>query len=134
MTSTPASRLLPKERLAGWVPKFSDLSRHTPSFNTLKATVESLQAELSAGSLKSTQIIEEYQRSVCIYNEYLGAVYQLAPGGMERAREMDSLRLAGMILGPLHGIPVLLKVWQNYLQTHDRHAVYLYALGQYRYI
>ena len=123
MTSTPASRLLPRERLAGWVPNFTDLSRHTPSFNTLKATVESLQAELGAGSLKSTQIIEEYQRSICIHNEYLGAVYQLAPGAMERAREMDSMRLAGKILGPLHGIPVLLKVWQNHLQTYARHDI-----------
>ena len=123
ITSTPASRLLPKERLAGWVPNFADLSRHTPKFNTLRATVESLQAELSAGSLKSTQIIEDYQRSVCIYNEYLGAVYQLAPGAMERAREMDALRLAGKILEPLHGIPVLLKVWQSHLRTHHRHDV-----------
>lgn len=85
--------------------------------------MESLQAELSAGSLESTQIIEEYQRAVCIYNEYLGAVYQLSPVAMERAREMDSLRLAGKILGPFHGIPVLLKVWQSHLQTHDRHDV-----------
>ena len=120
MASTPASRLLPRERPAGWVPKFADLSTHIPSFNTLKATVESLQAELSAGSLKSTQIIEEYQRSACIYNEYLGAVYQLAPGAMEQAHGMDSMRLAGKTLGPLHGIPVLLKVCQDDLETDDR--------------
>ena len=119
MTSTPVSRLLPKERLAGWVPKYPDLSRHTPSFNTLKATVEYLQAELSTGSLKSTQIIEEYQRSTCIYNEYLGAVYQLAPGAMERARQMDMMRLSGKFLGPLHGIPVLLKVCPKDLQVYD---------------
>lgn len=110
MDSTPASRLLSKERLAGWVPKFQDLSKHAPSFNTLTATVQSLQAELSSGRLQSTQIVEEYQRSVCRYNEWLGAVYQLAPGAMDRARELDALRQNGKILGPLHGIPVLVKV------------------------
>lgn len=109
MASTPASRLLSKERLAGWVPQFTDLAKHAPSFNTLTATVQSLQEALGSGHLQSTQLVEEYQRSICLYNEWLGAVYQLAPGAMDRAREMDRLRHDGKILGALHGIPILVK-------------------------
>lgn len=118
MASTPASRLLSKERLAGWVPQFQDLSEHVPSFNTRTATIQSLQEDLSSGRLRSTQIIEEYQRSICLYNGWLGAVYQLAPGAMDRARELDALRQNGKLMGPLHGIPVLVKVFR----CLDRHS------------
>ena len=71
--------------------------------------MQSLQEELSAGRLRSTQLVEEYQRSICMYNGWLGAD-QLAPDAMDRARETDSMRLAGKPLGPLHGIPILIKV------------------------
>lgn len=43
-----------------------------------------------------------------MYNGWLGAD-QLAPDAMDRARETDSMRLAGKPLGPLHGIPILIK-------------------------
>ena len=110
MATTPASRLLPRERIYGWIPHFPDLSKHSPSFDTLKATVQSLQDELTAGRLRSVQLVEEYQRSICLYNGWLGAVYQLAPGAIDRARELDSLRQSGKHLGPFHGIPILVKV------------------------
>ncbi|KAL8806995.1 MAG: hypothetical protein Q9182_000976 [Xanthomendoza sp. 2 TL-2023] len=109
MASTPASRLLSKEKLAGWVPHFQDLSKHVTRFNTLTASVQYLRNELNSGRLQSTEIVEEYQRSICIYNHWLGAIYQLSPGALDRARELDSMRKNGKILGPLHGIPILLK-------------------------
>ncbi|KAL8937649.1 MAG: hypothetical protein Q9216_004321, partial [Gyalolechia sp. 2 TL-2023] len=109
MASTPASSLLSKEKLAGWVPHFQDLSKHVSRFNTLTASVQFLREELNSGRLQSTHIVEEYQRSICVYNEWLGAIYQLAPGAMDRARELDSMRKKGQILGPLHGIPILVK-------------------------
>ena len=49
------SRLLSGEKLADWVPRFADLSELSPCFNTLTATVK---------SLRSTQLIEECQRSI----------------------------------------------------------------------
>lgn len=109
MASTPASRILSRGSLQAG-PCFTDLAKHSPSFNTLTATVQSLQDALGSGRLRSTQLVEEYQRSICLYNEWLGAVYQLAPGAMDRAREMDALRQEGKILGALHGIPILVKV------------------------
>ena len=51
---------------------------------------------------------------------------------MERASEMDSMRLAGKTLGPLHGIPILLKVCYNDLQIQDTYYE-LNVLGQHRY-
>ena len=96
--------------LTGFKPQFIDLASHTPRFNTLTATAEFLQNELSAGNLKSTEIVEEYHRSICKHNGYLNAVSELAPGAMKRAEELDRLRAEGTLLGPLHGIPILIKV------------------------
>jgi amidase len=79
-------------------------------FDTLLATAASLQKSLTNGTLKSAQIVEEYHRAYNKYNGYLNAVYQLAPGAMARAKEMDNLRAQGSVLGPLHGIPIILKV------------------------
>ena len=113
MASTTASRLLSREKLAGWVPRFTDLADHSPSFNTLTATVKTLRDALNHGHLRSTQLVEEYHRFICLHNEWLGAVYQLSPGAMDRAREMDALRQQGKVLGTLHGIPILVKVGET---------------------
>lgn len=80
-----------------------------PLFDAVTATAHSLQDSMIAGKLKSTDLVEEYVRRIEEYNEYLRAVSEYAPGAMERAREMDAKRAAGEFLGPLHGIPVLLK-------------------------
>lgn len=64
---------------------------------------------LSAGQVTSVQILNEYYHQILAYNGYLKAVYQLAPGALDRAKELDDMRARGQVLGPLHGIPILLK-------------------------
>ncbi|KAL8786599.1 MAG: hypothetical protein Q9195_008156 [Heterodermia aff. obscurata] len=119
MASTPASRLLSREKLAGWVPPFTDLVEHSPSFDTLAATVQNLRDSLNQGHLRSTQLVEEYQRSICLHNEWLGAVYQLAPGAMDRAREMDAMRQEGKILGvPVFAVDGLQQQGKPNLRTY----------------
>ena len=39
----------------------------------------------------------------------VNAVMQLNPDALKIARQMDKLRKHGIVLGPMHGIPVLLK-------------------------
>ncbi|KXS96893.1 hypothetical protein AC578_6229 [Pseudocercospora eumusae] len=90
-------------------PRFDDLNSHTPLFDTLRTTAADLQAALTEGMLTSVQIVEEYHRAIVKHNVYLKAIYELAPGAVHRAREMDDLRSQGQVLGPLHGIPVVLK-------------------------
>lgn len=92
------------------VPPYSGLVEQKAVFDTLSATADSLQRELTAGTVKSTEIVDEYHRSINRYNGYLNAVCELAPDAMARASQMDQLRSEGSVLGPLHGIPVLIKV------------------------
>ncbi|PVH71885.1 hypothetical protein DL98DRAFT_596563 [Cadophora sp. DSE1049] len=108
MTRT-AGRFIFNSNLNGWVPVFGGTQRRQPSFDVLTATAHHLQDELIAGRLRSKQILEEYYGTICTHNEYLNVVYVLAPGAMKRAQEMDVKRSNGEFLGPLHGIPILVK-------------------------
>ncbi|KAF9247882.1 hypothetical protein DTO006G1_5691 [Penicillium roqueforti] len=83
--------------------------RGPPLFNTLTATAYDLQQMMIAGTLKSTDLVEEYVRNIEEHNGYLRAVSVYAPVALERAQELDAKREAGEFLGPLHGIPVFIK-------------------------
>ncbi|KAK0100538.1 hypothetical protein ONS95_006998 [Cadophora gregata] len=109
MTRT-AARFIFCSNLNEWVPVFGGTHCRQPSFDVLTATAHQVQDELIARRLRSTQILEEYYGAINTYNEYLNAVYTLAPGAMKRAQEMDVKRSNGEFLGPLHGMPILVKV------------------------
>src|SRR5712692_3478189 len=77
-----------------------------------EATVAQLQAEMASGKLTSVQLSKEYiARIVALDQDGPGvnAVIELNPDALEMARTADVLRRHGVVLGPLHGIPVLLK-------------------------
>ncbi|KAI0114163.1 amidase family protein [Nemania sp. FL0031] len=92
--------------LAGWIPSITD---DESLFDPLTTSGSRLQELLASGELTSMQIVNQYYRQILTYNGYLKAVYQLAPGALDRAKALDKMRADGEILGPLHGIPVLLK-------------------------
>lgn len=108
--SSKGLRTVATSKLRGYIPTFPDQAHHQPLFNTLTATASDLQKELSNGKIKSTQLVEEYHRSIIAHNGVLNAVWELAPGAMKRARELDQLRENGQFLGSLNGIPILVKV------------------------
>jgi amidase len=77
-----------------------------------EATVVQLQAEMASGELTSVELTKEYIARVNGLNSSgpgVNAVIELNPDALAMARHADSLRRQGVILGPLHGIPVLLK-------------------------
>jgi amidase len=77
-----------------------------------EATVAELQAEMASGSLTSEQLTEEYIDRIIALDQNgpgVNAVIELNPDALAMARTADKLRRQGHVLGPLHGIPVLLK-------------------------
>lgn len=77
-----------------------------------EATVAQLQAEMASGQLTSEQLTMEYiQRIIALDQNGPGvnAVIELNPDALAMARNADALRRKGVVLGLLHGIPVLLK-------------------------
>ncbi len=77
-----------------------------------EATVAQLQAEMAAGTLTSEGLTMEYIARILALDQNgpgVNAVIELNPDALAMARNADALRKRGVVLGPLHGIPVLLK-------------------------
>ena len=77
-----------------------------------EATVAELQAEMASHSLTSEQLTMEYIARIIALDQNgpgVNSVIELNPDALAMARNADALRRRGMVLGPLHGIPVLLK-------------------------
>ena len=76
-------------------------------------TVMQLQAEMTAGKLSSEQLTREYLQRILDMDQNgpgVNSVIELNPGcALRSAKNADELRKKGTVLGPLHGIPVLLK-------------------------
>ncbi len=88
-----------------------DASTKAPDqFN--EATVAQLQAQMAAGTLTSVQLTQYYIRRIFDLDQGgpgVNAIIELNPDALAQAREADSRRRRGVVLGPLHGIPVLVK-------------------------
>jgi amidase len=81
-----------------------------PTHNNEK-TVAQLQAEMAAKKLTSVALTNYYINRIRILDQKgsVNSVIELNPDALAMAQNADDLRAKGMVLGPLHGIPVLLK-------------------------
>lgn len=89
-------------------------------FRHEEATVAQLQAEMASGRLTSVELTREYLARIRALDQGgpgVNAVIELNPDALSTAREADARRRSGQVLGPLHGIPVLLK---DNIDTGDR--------------
>jgi len=77
-----------------------------------EATVAQLQAEMASHQLTSEELTKEYLARIIALDQAgpgVNAVIEINPDALVMARHADKLRRRGIVLGPLHGIPVLLK-------------------------
>src|SRR5579872_4567575 len=102
----------------------SAAGKDTDHFPFLEATVAELQAQMRAGTLTSEALTRAYIQRIQELDQPgpktglgVNSVIELNPDALAIARQMDDLRRKGKVLGPLHGIPVLLKA---NIDTGDR--------------
>jgi len=84
----------------------------SPARDLLNRDIPEIAAALSSGSVSSTELVLAYQQRIASIDKsgpMLRAVLSLDPGALDRARMLDAQRAAGVIAGPLHGVPILLK-------------------------
>jgi len=93
------------------VSTFAGAQNNAPTqFN--EATIAQLQAQMASGELTSQQLTQYYIDRIIALDQNgpgVNAVIELNPGALALARQADQLRKKGIVLGPLHGIPILLK-------------------------
>jgi hypothetical protein len=79
-------------------------------FDCLTATAADLQTLLTTGQKTSFEVVEAYLNQIAKHNGYLHAVFEISPTALREAKRFDAERRDGQVRGPLHGIPILIKV------------------------
>ncbi len=93
---------------------------HAASAPLYDAGIARLETKMQAGTLTSAQLTAMFIHRIDTLDRagpHLDAVIELNPDAMAIARRIDAERRAGKPLGPLAGIPVLLK---DNIDTGDR--------------
>jgi amidase len=111
MTSPVRSLLLAALLLPASAVAQNGTNKNVPTEHN-EATVAQLQAEMASGRLTSEALTKEYIARIIALDQNgpgVNAVIELNPDALVLARQADALRRRGIVLGPLHGIPILLK-------------------------
>src|SRR6266699_6959204 len=98
----------------------SALLQTGPASELEEATIAQLQAQMIAGTLTSVSLINMYLSRITAIDArgpFLNSILQTNPDATTIASQLDSQRRAGTFLGPLMGIPILLK---DNIDTHDQ--------------
>jgi amidase len=132
MTSRMAGRILLMALLLVPLAVQAD-PKDKDKFPFLEATVAQLQAEMVAGRLTSEKLTRAYIKRIEELDQPgpetglgVNSIIELNPDAIAIAKEMDAKRRKGIFLGPLHGIPVLLKA---NIDTHDKMQTTAGSLG-----
>ena len=74
-----------------------------------EASIPELARLMAEGGLRSTDLVEAFRTRIAAEDGPFRSVAFLNPDAPEIARARDRERAAGLVRGPLHGVPVLLK-------------------------
>ena len=94
------------------VPRDGDCLRTHAGLDLQSVHIGELQNALDAGRTTSVALVDAYLRRIEAYDRSgpaLNSIRVIDPAARARAAALDAQRKAGTVLGPLHGIPVLLK-------------------------
>src|SRR5260370_12808338 len=84
----------------------------TKPFHLSEATIEDIHNAYSSGRLTSHQLVQLYLNRIDAYDKKgagLNAIITINPKALEEADLLDAAFKASGFVGPLHGIPIILK-------------------------
>lgn len=80
-----------------------------PAIDQVELTVEQVQAGFASGAFTSEALTEAFLHRIERYNPHYNAIIFPNPAALDDARAIDRRRAAGEALGPLAGVPVVVK-------------------------
>lgn len=78
-------------------------------FDPIEATASEIRARYLTGRTTARTVVERYLERVWEYESELEAIITVNPRALERADELDAALASDGPVGPLHGVPILLK-------------------------
>src|SRR5437867_2058888 len=78
-------------------------------FDFVEKSILELQAAMASGQLTSHELTQGYIRRIQSLNPLLNSVIETNPNAISIAQQLDNERRRGLVRGPLHGIPILVK-------------------------
>jgi Asp-tRNA(Asn)/Glu-tRNA(Gln) amidotransferase A subunit family amidase len=81
----------------------------TDSFDLVEATVGDVHAAIEAGELTGETLVDRYLTRIDEYDDELNAILTVNDDARRRARRLDARFETDGFVGPLHGVPILLK-------------------------
>ena len=88
------------------------MSTTVPAFNVLETTIDDIHSAYKSGRLTARQLVQTYLNRIDAYNKQgpaINAIITLNPNALDEADRLDqAFKTAGPI-GPLHGIPIIIK-------------------------
>ncbi|HEY7296297.1 MAG TPA: amidase family protein [Xanthobacteraceae bacterium] len=106
-------------------------------FRVLEATIDDIHAAFKAGTLTARQLVQIYLDRIGAYDKKgpaINAVISLNPVALEEAERLDGALTKAGFVGPLHGVPLLIKdqadvkgmpttlgsiLFKDYMPDHD---------------
>ena len=88
------------------------MSPSTAPFNLPEATIEEIHSAYKSGQLTARRLVRMYLDRIEAYDKKgpaINAIITINPQALEEADRLDGAFKASGLVGPLHGIPVILK-------------------------
>ncbi len=79
------------------------------AIDPVELTLERVQAAFAAGEMTSEMLTQAFLDRIAAYNPQYNAIIFMNPDALADAREIDRRRAAGEALGPLAGVPIVVK-------------------------
>lgn len=87
-----------------------------PEVPVVETSIAAVHTGFKQGRLTARALVDQYLHRIEAYDDKLNAIITVNPAAGDRARELDSTFQTDGFVGPLHGVPVILK--DNHA-THD---------------
>src|SRR6266487_2345633 len=91
-----------------------------PASSIEEITIAQIQSMFAAGTLTAKSLVNSYLSRITSLDQngpQLNSILQVNPDALSIAGQIDQMRQSGTVLGPMMGIPILLK---DNVDTHDQ--------------
>jgi len=88
------------------------MANPTASFNLLEATIDDIHSAYKSGQLSVRQLVQMYLYRIEAYDKKgpaINAIISVNSHALEEADQLDAKFKASGFVGPLHGIPIIIK-------------------------